>query len=81
MRTFTGLRVNVLINSWIGRGIVAEKKTVCRSSGTCAQDRLDVVDEAHVEHAIRFIEDDHLDLDRASSFCARGDPSRGPACR
>ena len=48
--------------------MVAEKKTVCRSSGVSAQDGLDVVDEAHVEHAIGFIEHDHLDLVEAEAF-------------
>ena len=33
-----------------------------------AQDRLDVVDEAHVEHAVGFIEDHHLDLIELQTF-------------
>ncbi len=33
MRTCCGSREYFSINCWIGRGIVAEKKTVCRSLG------------------------------------------------
>ena len=60
--TFTGFFVNDRIKSWIGRGIVAEKKTVCRSARRLLQDRADVVEEAHVEHAVGLVQDDHLHL-------------------
>ena len=41
---------------------MAEKNTVCRSGGRSAENRFDVVAEAHVEHAIGFIEHDHAHL-------------------
>ena len=42
-------------------GIVAEKSSVWRCGGSFAMMRSHVVDEAHVEHAIGFVE--HEDLD------------------
>ena len=40
-------------------GMVAENSAVCRLRGV-AEDLLDVLGEAHVEHLVRFIEDDDL---------------------
>ncbi len=45
----------------ISGGIVAENISVCRSVGKRAQNAADVGEEAHVEHAIRFVEHQHLD--------------------
>ena len=42
--------------------MVAEKNSVCRSLRSMATILLDVVDEAHVEHAVGFVEHQHLDL-------------------
>ena len=42
--------------------MVAEKNSVCRSFAQHGDDALDVVDEAHVEHAVGFVEHQHLDL-------------------
>ena len=42
--------------------MVAEKNSVCRSLRQHGDDALDVVDEAHVEHAVGFVEHEHLDL-------------------
>ena len=46
----------------ISCGMVAEKNSVCRSLRQHGDDALDVVDEAHVEHAVGFVEHEHLDL-------------------
>jgi hypothetical protein len=46
------------------RGMVAEKKSVCRSAGG-ASGRADVGQEAHVEHPVGLVEDEDLE---ASSF-------------
>ena len=49
--------------SWvISCGMVAEKNRVCRSFGSIATTLRDVVDEAHVEHAVGFVEHQHFDL-------------------
>ena len=41
--------------------MVAEKSAVWRSSGVCREDRLEVLREAHVEHLVGLVEDDHPD--------------------
>ena len=41
--------------------MVAEKNSVCRCLGSVAMIALHVVDEAHVEHAVGFVEDEHLE--------------------
>jgi hypothetical protein len=41
---------------------VAEKSSVCRTGGHERDDPLDIRDEAHVEHAVGFIEDEDLHL-------------------
>ena len=41
--------------------MVAEKNSVWRLAGSFADDAADVVDEAHVEHAVGFVEHEHLD--------------------
>ena len=43
-------------------GMVAEKNSVCRLIGSLRDDFADVVDEAHVEHAVGFVEHQELDL-------------------
>ena len=41
--------------------MVAEKNSVCRLAGSLRDDPADVVDEAHVEHAVGFVEDEDFD--------------------
>ena len=41
--------------------MVAENSSVCRSLRQLGDDLADVVDEAHVEHAVGFVEHQHLD--------------------
>ena len=48
-------------SSAISRGMVAEKNSVWRLAGSLVDDPADVVDEAHVEHAVGFVEHEHLD--------------------
>ena len=43
-------------------GMVAEKRAVCRSCRDLLQDPLDVLDEAHVEHLVGFVEDEEADV-------------------
>ena len=43
-------------------GMVAEKNSVWRLIGSLRDDFADVVDEAHVEHAVGFVEHEELDL-------------------
>ena len=45
--------------------MVAEKNSVWRSLRQHRDDLADVVDEAHVEHAVGFVEDEDFDLVRA----------------
>ena len=44
-------------------------------------DRRDVVDEAHVEHAVGLVEDEHLDAARARPCRSAGGRAGGPASR
>ena len=46
----------------ISPGMVAEKNSVCRSLPQHGDDAADVGDEAHVEHAVGFVEHQHFDL-------------------
>ena len=50
-----------LARSAISRGMVAEKNSVWRLRRQLGDDPADVVDEAHVEHAVGFVEHEHLD--------------------
>ncbi len=59
--TRTGSFSMELASSVISRGMVAEKNRVWRLAGSLRDDAPDVVDEAHVEHAVGFVE--HEDLD------------------
>jgi hypothetical protein len=43
-------------------GMVAEKNSVCRLIGVFGDDFADVVDEAHVEHAVGLVEHEVFDL-------------------
>jgi hypothetical protein len=45
---------------WIGGGMVAENSSVCRCFGQLRADFLDVGDEAHVEHAVGFVDDQQV---------------------
>ena len=49
-------------SSAISCGMVAEKNSVCRCFGQHGDDLADVVDEAHVEHAVGFVEHEDFDL-------------------
>ena len=60
-------------------GIVAENSTVWRSVGQRAEDRLDVLGEAHVEHLVGLVEDDGadaVDVERPATEVVE-DPTRG----
>ena len=48
-------------------GMVALKSAVWRCRGLRGQDRLDVDDEAHVEHAVGLVEDDGVDAGRGAA--------------
>ena len=41
---------------------VAENSRFCRRFGSCARIALDVADEAHVEHPVRLVEHENLDV-------------------
>ena len=45
----------------IGAGMVALKNSVCRRGGNVPQDPADVGQEAHVEHAVGFVEHEVLE--------------------
>ena len=49
----------------MARGMVAEKNSVWRCVRELGDDLADVVDEAHVEHAVGLVEDEHLDVAEA----------------
>ena len=49
----------------MARGMVAENISVCRSRRKLGDDFADVVDEAHVEHAVGFVEHEAFDLAQA----------------
>ena len=49
----------------IRAGIVAENSAVWRVCGRRLEDRVEVLGEAHVEHLVRFVEDEHAQRDRA----------------
>ena len=51
-------------------GMVAEKNSVCRLFGSLRDDLADVVDEAHVEHAVGFVEHEELDLAELQAVAA-----------
>ena len=57
---------------------VAEKSTVWRVAGVARRDRFDVVDEAHVEHAVGLVEDQHFELRQvdAAAFDVVHQPAR-----
>ena len=59
--TLAGSRSMWPARSAIAAGMVAEKNSVCRCFGQLGDDLPDVVDEAHVEHAVGLVEHQHLD--------------------
>ena len=59
--TRTGLCRKASARRVISGGMVAEKNSVWRVNGTSLHDALDVGDEAHVEHAVGFVDDEELD--------------------
>ena len=65
-------------SSSIGGGMVAEKNSVCRCVGQFADDAADVVDEAHVEHAVGFVEHEDLDFVEALRRAPASRSSRRP---
>ena len=56
-----GSRRNLPVSFWISGAMVAEKNSVCRLGGSLAQMLLDLGDEAHVEHAVGFVDDEDFD--------------------
>ncbi len=72
-------------NSWVSfstsPGIVAEKSSVCRFAGSADMMPLHVGPEAHVEHAVRFVEHQDLETRVIHRRRAACDPSAGPAWR
>ena len=60
--TRAGSRSICSASSAISFGIVAEKNSVCRLTGSFGDDFPDVVDEAHVQHAVGLVEHEKLDL-------------------
>jgi hypothetical protein len=55
-RMISGSYMNRSASPWIGGGMVAEKSAVWRRRGA-REDRLDVLEEAEVEHLVRLVED------------------------
>ena len=62
-------------------GIGCREHQVLALLGQHLQYALDVADEAHVEHAVRFVEDEGLHLAPARRRVARTDRAAGPAWR
>ncbi len=60
---------------------VAEKNSVWRSRGQEANDAPDIGDEAHVEHAIGLVEDEHFDARQVDRALLRRGRAGGPASR
>ena len=60
--TLAGLCSIAPASSAMACGMVAEKNSVWRLAGQLGDDLADVVDEAHVEHAVGFVEHQKLDL-------------------
>ena len=60
--TRAGSRSMASASSAMSFGMVAEKNSVCRLIGSLRDDFADVVDEAHVEHAVGFVEHQEFDL-------------------
>ena len=58
-----------LARSAMSAGIVAEKNSVWRFGRDLGDDLPDVVDEAHVEHAIGFVEHQKFDLVSIAGHC------------
>ena len=77
--TSTGLCRNWLVRRWISGGMVAEKNSVWRVIGRNLADALDIGNEAHVEHAVGFV--DHQDLDAVQHQLATLDMVEQPARR
>ena len=65
IRTVTGSRRYFCASVSMRRGMVAENSTAWRVSGVCVEQRLDVLDEAHVEHLVGLVEHDGLELVQA----------------
>ena len=68
-------------------GIVAEKSAVCRRLGRRVEDRVEVLREAHVQHFVRFVENEHAQVgelqrpapDVIERAAGRGDDDAGAA--
>ena len=58
----TGLRSISLVSAAIGGGMVALKNSVCRFAGSIPQDLPDLRQEPHVEHPVRFVEHQELEV-------------------
>ena len=62
----TGSRRISRASATIGAGIVAEKRRVWRRAGSCRSTSTDVRQKAHVEHAVRLVEHQHLHAGQAA---------------
>ena len=79
--TFTGLCRNCSVMRRISGGMVAVKNSVWRVNGTSLQMRSMSGNEAHVEHAVGFVDDEQLDageqepaaLEMVEQAAGRGD--------
>ena len=77
--TRTGLWRKASARRVISGGMVAEKNSVWRVNGTKLADALDVGNEAHVEHSVRFVDDQ--DLDRVQEqAAASGEIEQASGC-
>ena len=56
----TGFCKKASVSRVISGGIVAEKNSVCRVNGTSLQMRSMSGNEAHVEHAVGFVDDENF---------------------
>ena len=81
--TLAGSRSIASASSAMSFGMVAEKNSVCRLIGSLRDDFADVVDEAHVEHAVGFVEHEEFDLAELAAplLCTRSSRRPGVATR
>ena len=77
----TGSLRNCLVSRVISGGMVAEKNRVCFFGGVSLEDALDIGDEAHVQHAVGFIDHHDLDAGHQKACRARNGRAGGRAWR
>jgi hypothetical protein len=66
MVTSTGIAQVGLGDAADRAGMVAENSATWRSAGVFLQDALDVVDEAHAQHFVGFVEHQQLEFGQSS---------------